>query len=289
MLKQKIAHSIKILKFAEEFANAQNYKLILAYSGGKDSDVLLDLAKLAGIKFEAVFNNTTVENSVTCRYIRSKNDNITWKNPRKNFYQICKHKKALPSIFRRFCCKGLKERKVKKSVTLFGIRKDESANRAKFWNEFSDKKKKQLPFADFQKLLEEKCKSKSVYFNPIFQWSDDDIWNYIRENNLTINPIYKTQSRCGCWLCPFASASQKLEVVRANPSVLKPLIELIDHLIAERAPIAAYLPDFYDILEWYFTQTPIKEFAESRKNPMFEIKSELQQIIEDNNLRSKAL
>ena len=285
MKKSKIEHSIEILRLAEKFAKAQEYKIILAYSGGKDSDVLLDLAKKAGIKFEAVFNNTTVENPETCKYIRSKDDSITWKNPRKNFYEICIRKKNLPNIFRRFCCSELKERKVKKTVTLFGIRGSESIKRAALWNEFSDKKNRKYPLAQFNKLFEEKCKTKSVYFNPIFKWTDNDVWNYIRANNLTINPIYATQNRCGCWLCPFASTPQKMAVVRANPSVLKPLIKVIDYLIEVKAPITSYIPDFYDILEWYFVQTTIKEFAKNRENLMFDIKSELREIIEINHLK----
>ena len=151
-MNEKIDKSIKILKFAEKFSEAQGFKLILAYSGGKDSEILLDLAKKAGINFEAVFNNTTIENTVTCKFIRAKQDKITWLNPPKNFYQICMHKKALPSIFRRFCCRDLKERKIKNSVTLFGIRKCESESRAKFWNEFSNRKKKQLPLFQFHKV-----------------------------------------------------------------------------------------------------------------------------------------
>ena len=283
-LESKIEHSIKILKFAENFAKEQNYRLILAYSGGKDSDVLLDLAKKTGIEFETVFKNTTVENIITCNYIRKKGDDIVWENPKRNFYQICMHKKGLPSIFRRFCCNELKEKKIKKSVTLFGIRKCESVKRAKYWDEFSNKKELKLPFNHFEKLFEEKCKSKSVYFNPIFNFTDIDIWNYIKENNLEINPIYANQSRCGCWLCPFAPLSQKMKIIRKNPSILKPLIKTVQYLIDNKAPITKAIPDLLGIIEWFLTQETIKKFSNNRRNVLFNEKSEIEKIILKNNL-----
>ena len=46
----------------------------LAYSGGKDSDCIKILAQLAGVKFEAVHNLTTVDAPETVRYIKSQPD-----------------------------------------------------------------------------------------------------------------------------------------------------------------------------------------------------------------------
>ena len=46
----------------------------LCYSGGKDSDTILALAKLAGVKFEAVHNLTTVDAPETVRYIKNNPD-----------------------------------------------------------------------------------------------------------------------------------------------------------------------------------------------------------------------
>ena len=46
----------------------------LAYSGGKDSDCIKILTQLAGVKFEAVHNLTTVDAPETVRYIKSQLD-----------------------------------------------------------------------------------------------------------------------------------------------------------------------------------------------------------------------
>ena len=64
MLKDKIQSAIRILKLAEKQANEYNEPVEIAYSGGKDSDVLLQLAKMAEINFCAYYKNTTIINSV---------------------------------------------------------------------------------------------------------------------------------------------------------------------------------------------------------------------------------
>ena len=268
----KIERAIEICKIAENLAKHQNMTVELRYSGGKDSDILLDIAKKSGIDFDAVFQNTTVENPITAKYIRErmKTENIKWVNPPKNFYEICKDKKMLPSIWIRFCCKPLKYNAKKNVVTLLGIRKAESKKRESLWNEFSDKKKLRLPFSEFSKLFDEKCKQKTAHFNPLFNFTNRDVKEYIRINNLQINPIYKTQTRCCCWLCPFASVKEKINVIKQNPSILKPLVKLCDFLAAEK-------PN-------YTSEQHLEMFIKGRhykqQPQMFSVCSELKQILE---------
>ena len=54
----------------------------LAYSGGKDSDVILDLAKRSGVKFEAHFSVTSVEAPETIYYIRREHPEVIWSFPK---------------------------------------------------------------------------------------------------------------------------------------------------------------------------------------------------------------
>ena len=70
MLKDKIDKSIEILKTAAKISEDFYSKpLILAYSGGKDSDVMLDLALKANIEFEAIYSTTTVDAPQTMKHI----------------------------------------------------------------------------------------------------------------------------------------------------------------------------------------------------------------------------
>ncbi|MDD7647253.1 MAG: hypothetical protein PUJ35_08435 [Ruminococcus bromii] len=68
-LSEKVQTAIQRLK---AFEPADGY--FLAYSGGKDSDCIKILAQLAGVKFEAVHNLTTVDAPETVRYVRSQPD-----------------------------------------------------------------------------------------------------------------------------------------------------------------------------------------------------------------------
>lgn len=61
-LMSKIEHSIDVLRKGEEFAlRFYDKGYYLAFSGGKDSQALYHVAKLAGVKFEAHMNMTTVD------------------------------------------------------------------------------------------------------------------------------------------------------------------------------------------------------------------------------------
>lgn len=168
----------------------------VSFSGGKDSLVALDLAIRAGIK-KAVFSDTTIEFPQTLKYI----DEI------KNFYQIKLDKVKAPKNFfevvsnvgfpsrrLRWCCEvfkfgplGLYAKKNKIGGFVTGLRKEESRRRAKYTS------------IDINPGLQIK------QLNPILDWKEEEIWDYITKYKLPYNPLYKYYSRVGCWCCPYRS------------------------------------------------------------------------------------
>lgn len=80
----------------------------LGFSGGKDSIVLLDLTKKSGVKFEAVYSNTTIDPPGTIPFIRNNYPEVKIVNPKESFFQLVA-RKGLPSRRRRWCCETLKE------------------------------------------------------------------------------------------------------------------------------------------------------------------------------------
>lgn len=62
----------KAIERLKAFEPADGY--YLAYSGGKDSDCIKILAQLAGVKYDAVHNLTTVDAPETVRYVQSQPD-----------------------------------------------------------------------------------------------------------------------------------------------------------------------------------------------------------------------
>lgn len=72
LLKQKIEHSIELLKKAEKLALRYDPDegFFLAFSGGKDSQALYHIVEMAGVKFKAHFSPTTVDPPQLIRFIR---------------------------------------------------------------------------------------------------------------------------------------------------------------------------------------------------------------------------
>lgn len=102
-LQKKIDQSIRLLQSVQKRYDGE---IELAYSGGKDSDVILQLTKEAGIRYRAIYKNTTIDPPGTIAHVKEMGVEIL--RPKENFFQLIA-KKGFPSRFSRFCCEALKE------------------------------------------------------------------------------------------------------------------------------------------------------------------------------------
>ena len=167
-LSKKIDHAIKLLQ-----SIPQDGPIELSYSGGKDSDVILELTKMSGIPFEAIYKNTTIDPPGTIAHC--KENGVTILKPKMTFLQIIEQK-GTPSRFARFCCEILKEYKVYDRA-IQGIRRCESTARAKRYKE------------------PEMCRTYShgdkvrIYL-PILEWTDADVVQFIKDRNIKCAPVY---------------------------------------------------------------------------------------------------
>lgn len=186
--KSKIDIAIDRLK---EFEPPEGY--YVAISGGKDSDVILKLCELAGVKFDVHHQHTTADAPQTVYYVRDIKECEVDK-PKKSMWQLIAEQGVPPTRRMRYCCDVLKERTGEIGDTVYiGVRASESNNR------------KQLGMVTFYK-------DKNM-IRPIFNWTDEEIWSYIIKNNLPYNPLYdQGWDRIGCIGCPLNSKSQKKEL-----------------------------------------------------------------------------
>ena len=70
-LERKIAYSIGLLRRAERLALQLSPEgFYLAFSGGKDSQCVYHLAKLAGVKFRAHMQVTTIDPPELMQFVR---------------------------------------------------------------------------------------------------------------------------------------------------------------------------------------------------------------------------
>lgn len=217
-LKHKIKQSIELIQKAEPLAlqfNERGFKL--AFSGGKDSMVIYELTKLAGVKYFGEINLTSVDPPELLSFVRKYYPDIKLNKPTIGMFALIKKKKMLPTRMRRFCCEYLKEGKRDKvkdlSVTILGIRKSESTQRYYRTNieRIGSTKQNKKQYNNISEIKHECINGKDKFvINPILEWSDKDVWDYIKENNLPYCSLYdKGYKRIGCILCPQSSHKQK--------------------------------------------------------------------------------
>ncbi len=233
-LSEKESKAIETLKLFEP----QTEPYYLCYSGGKDSDVIRILAHLAGVKHDIVHNHTTVDAPETVYYVRSI-PNVIISKPEKSMWQLIPEKLMPPTRLARYCCEELKERGGKGRVKITGVRwaesskRTENAGRVKIIGkpvstqkiaeeigaDYRVTKQKGLVMNDdndeTRRVVERCYRTTSSMINPIIDWTDNDVWEFLWHYGCESNPLYQCgYKRIGCIGCPMHSRHMKSELAR---------------------------------------------------------------------------
>lgn len=204
-LEEKIQQSIRLLK------HLKDTEVELSYSGGKDSDVILALAKMAGINYRAIYKNTTIDPPGTVAHCKENGVEIV--KPKKTFFELIQQK-GFPTRRARFCCDKLKEYKILDN-SIQGIRRAESTKRAKLYKE------------PIMCRIYGSKKNHVNVFLPILYWTDDDVRDFVNHYGIKCHPLYYDENgkfcvnrRLGCMGCPLA-ADNGLSDFKQNPKLVK--------------------------------------------------------------------
>ena len=240
---------------AKEAERLFDLPLVVGYSGGKDSDVILQLAKESGVPFRVTHNLTTADPPDNVYYIRGvfaalREEGIDCRInvPRRSLWKIMRETLVIPSRMMRVCCSELKERKMADAPYIVtGVRWAESAGRraksgiAMVYTA-SDRSTRAAAAgllttddASSRRLFEQ-CAMRGVrVLNPIIDWSDSDVWDYLHSRGIDGNPLYKEGwTRIGCVGCPLAGRRAcELEFAR-YPRLYKAWHDAIAYVIAKR-------------------------------------------------------
>lgn len=262
---------------AEMSKQYYNAPLIICYSGGKDSDVLVQLALNSGIDFEVLHNHTTADAPETVRHIcdtfkRLELQGIkctveypVYKGKRTSMWDLIPQKMIPPTRLMRYCCSILKEKGGQHRAIATGVRWAESQARKKrgIYEDINRNKDKKIILNndnDDKRLLFERCeKQAKTVVNPIIDWKEQDVWDYLEDNKTPCNPLYCEFKRVGCVGCPIAGKSRYTEF-RKYPKYEQMYIHAFDRMLDIRRQRGKTenmtWQNGYDVFRWWMEENP---------------------------------
>jgi len=189
----------------------------LAYSGGKDSTVILELARMAGVQFEAHHNLTTADPPEVVRFVKGQPE-IIIDRPEETMWQLIVRKGIPPTRRIRYCCKKLKEHGGAGRTVITGVR----------WAESSRRKKT-------REVIEGCNRYDRMVVNPIIDWTDYEAWEFIKQRRLSYCSLYDEGfKRTGCILCPMGRRKQRLRQADRWPKYYQQYLRTFTRMLKRR-------------------------------------------------------
>lgn len=250
--------AIERIKIASEMSlHYYGKPLVCTYSGGKDSDVMLELFKRSGIPFEVHNSHTTADAPQTVRHIRKVFNNLEAKgmpceieNPMyqgklTSMWKLIPIKLIPPTRMARYCCSVLKETGCQNRYIATGVRWQESRARKEReeYEKIGRTKKGKEKFTTVMLMndntanrrMTELCMQKNkMVVNPIIDWTNSDVWDYINSEHIETCELYQMgYERVGCIGCPMAGKRRWKEFADF-PQYKKLYIHAFDRMIEER-------------------------------------------------------
>ena len=244
----------RLIEAAETSERYYKQPLLVTTSGGKDSSVCVELALRAGIEFEVSHNHTTADAPETVRFIREQFKELEaggvhcivnypiYKGRQVSMWSLIPQKLMPPTRTVRYCCAILKERSGRGRYITTGVRWAESRSRAEKRGIYetmpSDPSKKVIlnnDNDDRRRLFETCILQHKAICNPIIDWTDDDVWDFIRSEHIPVNPLYDCGfSRVGCIGCPMAGKRGRYQEFAFWPGYRTLYLRAFDRMLEER-------------------------------------------------------
>lgn len=271
-LEKKIKKAVKLLQVCYKSAGEP---LEVAYSGGKDSDVILELAKMSGIEYRAIYKNTTIDPPGTIKHVIE--NGVEVRRPKDSFFTLMK-RIGYPNRFRRFCCGVLKEYKILDNCVM-GIRKCESVKRSKRYSEPTE-----------CRIFGRNKKNHVNAIYPILDWSDEDELELIKERGIKLHPLYYREDgsiditkRLGCICCPLKYYKKRLQQFKKYPGMVKAYLRCGNEYLKSHSD-SKVAKQYSDVYEYFVADTFFhnhKDYVNAKSRNLFSDNPDYKKMIEN--------
>lgn len=254
MNKEKEQRAIEYLRMFEP----EEQPYYLCYSGGKDSDCIRILAQLAGVRHEIHHSLTTVDAPETVQYIKSI-PNVMIDYPKISMWRLIVKKMMPPTRLARYCCSELKERGGQGRLKITGVRWAESNRRKEssgivriIGKPKTLQRKAEKDGLNYhvtrqgglilnddndesRRFVEHCYRTTSTMVNPIVDWEDKDVWEFLHYYGCKGNPLYQCgETRIGCIGCPMQGPKGMKRDLQRYPIYHANYIKAFDRMLLER-------------------------------------------------------
>lgn len=278
-VRNKVEIAIKRL---QSFEPPEGY--YVAFSGGKDSQCVYHLCKMAGIKFDAHYAVTSVDPPELVRFIKEHYPDVRFerqydKNGKPiTMWSLIPEKRMPPTRIVRYCCEKLKESNGEGRFTLTGVRWGESRNRKENQGIITiqkarKKERKTLEDAginflqnksggvvlnydnDPDRRVTEFCmRTGKAIENPIIDWEEEDVWEFLNKNSIPHCCLYDEGfTRLGCIGCPMSNKARMKADFERWPKYrklyLKAFAKMIDGRKSDGLPCE--WKDAEEVMRWW--------------------------------------
>jgi len=199
-LKSAIEHSLIIINCI----SVNNY-IDVSFSGGKDSCVLVELCKMAGVDYELHYAQVGIDPPELIKFMKRNYPETIFHKPAASFYKLIE-KKGFPTRISKWCCDEIKKKPLHNAseIMITGLRASESSGRKDRGSIYHYKKQ--------------------TVVNPILYWNEADVWEFIQERNIKLCDLYKIQDRIGCVVCP-SKGRNIIKEMNEHPNMFKAMLK----------------------------------------------------------------
>ena len=220
----------------------ENRRVLVAFSGGKDSQCVYHLCEEAGIEFDAQYSITRFEPPELLGFIREHYPKVKFRRAYDQNLIADIEYNGLPKRYNgRWCCKAKHAKTEGYGITLIGVRWQESPRRRETWR-----------MSGFKQ-------DKSFYLCPIIDWSERDVWEYLGGGHPHCSLYDEGMKRIGCVMCPLCPGQMKGQSSRW-PKIANVLRKGADAFVSRMRSQGFVTGHGNDVPDWCRAADPEEEY-----------------------------